>query len=86
MVKITNTQVIPQASKEQMVEIEKSFIRSYGRSFNRMKKADLALMIANQSTNYKTIEAQAQKISILGLTMKRQRDVFHKMLRKRDGK
>ena len=73
-------------TKEQMVQIEASFIKTYGKSFNRMRKAELALMIANQSTNYKKIVGQAEYISKLGLTMKRQRDVFKKLLRKRDGK
>ena len=42
-------------TKEQMTQIEASFIRTYGRSYNRMRKSELALMIANQSTNYKKI-------------------------------
>jgi len=73
-------------TKEQMTQIEASFIRTYGRSYNRMRKSELALMIANQSTNYKKITEQAEYIAKLGLTMKRQRDWFHKLCRKKDGK
>jgi len=58
---------IPAATKEQLTQIEASFIQTYGRSYNRMKKSDLALMIANQSTNYKKIEEQANKIAQLGI-------------------
>lgn len=58
---------LPAVTTKQLLEIEAAFIKSYGRSFNRMKKADLAIMIANQSTNYKKIEEQANKIAGLGV-------------------
>jgi len=77
---------IPQATKEQMKQIEASFVKSYGKSFNRMRKADLALMVANQSSNYKKIMEQAQYIAKIGIIMQNQRDIFRDQLRKRDGK
>ena len=61
------TDKIPAVTKKQMVEIEASFIKAYGKSYNRMRKSDLAIMIANQSTNYKKIEEQANRISGLGI-------------------
>jgi hypothetical protein len=61
------TAIIPQPTKKQAVEIEASFINTYGKSFNRMKKAELALMVATQSTNYKKIEQQAHNIANLGI-------------------
>jgi hypothetical protein len=61
------TDKIPTVTKKQMVEIEASFIKAYGKSYNRMRKSDLAIMIANQSTNYKKIEEQANRISGLGI-------------------
>jgi len=82
----TDKPIIHTPTKEQMTQIEAGFIKTYGKSYNRMRKSELALMIANQSTNYKKIEEQANKIAVLGITMKRQRDVFKKLLRRRDGK
>lgn len=73
-------------TKEQMVQIEAAFIRSYGRSYNRMQKAQLALMIANQSTNYKKIEEQANKIAVLGIMYKKRWEELVKIVRKKDGK
>jgi hypothetical protein len=76
---------IPVATKEQLKQIEASFIKTYGRSYNRMRKAELAVMVANQSSNFKKISEQAGYIATLGAIMQRQRDVFKNILRRRDG-
>ena len=73
-------------TREQAKQIEIGFLQTYGKSYRKMKKDELALMIANQSSNYKTMEAQAYKIAELGHIMMKQRDVFKKILRERDSK
>lgn len=75
----------PAVTQEQLKQIEASFIKTYGRSYNRMRKAELAIMVANQSSNFKKITKQAEYIARLGMIMKKQRDVFKNNLRKRDG-
>lgn len=76
---------IPVVTKEQLKQIEASFIKTWGKSYNRMKKAELAVMVANQSSNYKKILEQAQYIAKIGAIMQGQRDTFRNILRKRDG-
>ena len=73
-------------TREQAKQIEIGFLQTYGKSYRKMKKDQLALMVANQSSNYKKMEEQAYKIAELGHIMMKQRDVFRKILRKRDGK
>lgn len=80
------TTVIPQPTKQQAIEIEASFIRSYGKSYNRMRKADLALMVANQSSNYKKIEEQANKISVLGIMYMNRWKGLRSIVRRNQGK
>lgn len=77
---------IPTPTKEQMTQIEAGFIKTYGRSYNRMRKSELALMIANQSSNYKKIEEQANKIAYLGIMYKKRWQGLVKIVRKKDGK
>jgi len=76
---------IPLITKEQLKQIEASFIKTYGKSYNRMRKAELAVMVANQSSNFKKITEQANYVATLGAIMQRQRDVFKNIIRKRDG-
>jgi len=83
---MTTDNKIPTPTKEQMVQIEASFIKTYGKSFNRMRKAELALMIANQSTNYKKIEEQAHKIAGLGIMYHKRWEGLRKIVRKKEGK
>ena len=72
-------------TKEQMTQIEAGFIKTYGKSYNRFQKAQLALMIANQSTNYKKIEEQANKIAHLGVMYKKRWKGLVKIVRKSRG-
>ncbi|MFQ5788617.1 MAG: hypothetical protein ACE5H1_11635 [Thermodesulfobacteriota bacterium] len=76
---------MPKVTKDQLKQIEASFIKTYGKSYNRMRKAELAVMVANQSTNFKNVIMEAQKVSQIGLIMQRQRDVFRNLLRRKAG-
>lgn len=82
----TDKAIIHTPTKEQMLQIEAGFIKTYGKSYNRMRKSELALMIANQSTNYKKIEEQANKIAVLGIMYHKRWKNLVKIVRRKDGK
>ena len=73
-------------TREQAKQIEIGFLQTYGKSYRKMEKDELALMIANQSSNYKTMEAQAYKIAELGQMYMNRWIVLRTIIRKRDGK
>jgi len=79
-------QEIPRPNEEQKKLIETAFIKSFGMPFRRMRKEDMAFMILTQSTNFNKINREAYEVVRIGMAMKRQRDTFHKNLRKRDKK
>ncbi len=79
------TSKIETPTPAQAKEIETAFLKSFGVTYNKMQKKQLALMVANQSMNYKKMEEQARKIAQIGITMQRQRNWFHKLCRKKDG-
>ncbi len=57
---------IPSPTPIQRAQLSKGFIDKYGISWKDMRKEQLALMVANQSTNYRKIEEQANYIARLG--------------------
>ena len=80
---MSNFQDIPHPTREQRKHLETAFLKSFGLNYTKMRKEDMALMILNQSTNYQKIAFDAVSISKIGLAMKRQRDHYHKLIRKK---
>ena len=76
---------IPPTNPEQNKRNEVAFLQAYGKSHRQMKKDELAQMIVNQSINVKRFQDEGYKVSQIALAFRRQRDHFHKLLRKRDG-
>jgi len=77
---------IPETNPQDNKRNEIAFEQAYGKSYRKMRKEELAQMIVNQSINVNKYKEENYKVAILGLTMKRQRDWFHKLCRKKDGK
>ncbi len=83
---MSNFQPIPHPSTDEKKKIEILFMQAYSKSFRQMRKEDMALMVVNQSHNYKKMEKQAHEVVKIGLAMKRQRDYYLKLIRKYNDK
>lgn len=75
-------QQIPRPDPEQKKLLETAFMKSFGKHYRTMRKEDMALMILTQSTNFQKINREAYEVVRIGLAMKRQRDYYHKLIRK----
>jgi len=78
---MSNFASIPRPTQDQKKSMEIGFMRSFGKSYNKMKKAELALMVINASNNYKKAYTAGVKVVQIGLAMKRQRNWYHKLIR-----
>ena len=76
---------IPSTNAEQNKRNEIAFIQAYGKSYRKMRKEELAQMIINQSLNVNKYKDENYKVAQIALAFRRQRNYFHKLLRKRDG-
>ncbi len=76
---------LPPTNPEQNKRNEVAFMGAYGKSYRQMKKDELAQMIVNQSINVRKFQDEGYKVSKIALAFRRQRDHYHKLLRKRDG-
>jgi len=72
---------IPHPNKEQIKNMQVSFLKSFGASYRVMRKEDLAFMVSNQSQNYKRLHEDAGKLVMMGMAWKRQRDWYLKLIR-----
>jgi len=79
-------QQIPKPSIQQKKAIEIAFLKHFGTAYNKMKKEDLAFMVMNQSSNVQKLQWTANEVTKIGMAMKRQRDHYHTLIRKKDGK
>lgn len=77
---------IPDTSTEQNKKNEVAFLQAYGKSYRQMRKDELAQMIMNQSLNVMKFKDENYKVAQLAVIYKRQRDYFHKLCRKKNGK
>ena len=83
---MSSFQPIPHPSKDEKKRIEILFMNAYGKPYRQMRREDMALMVVNQSHNYKKMEKQAIDVVKIGLAMKRQRDYYLKLIRKYNDK
>ena len=83
---MSSFQPIPHPTTDEKKKIEIIFMQAYSKSFRQMRKEDMALMVVNQSHNYKKMEKQAHEVVKIGMAMKRQRDYYLKLIRKYNDK
>lgn len=68
-------------NKDDKKNLEIVFMKSFGKSYNKLKKEELAMMIFTLQQNYNKLHNDAYNVTRIGLAMKRQRDHYHKLLR-----
>lgn len=69
----------PDAKERKALEI--AFLQSFGKSYTKLRKEDLALMVFTQSANYQSLGKNVEQVAQIGIRMKTQRDWFHKLCR-----
>jgi hypothetical protein len=83
---MTDKVPIPSPTMDQKIRLKAKFEESFGKSYNKMQKEQLALMILNQTANINQTNNEILKGYHLYAAMKRQRDWFHKLCREKNGK
>ena len=76
-----NHQEIPRATPGQRKNLEIVFLKAFGKTYNKIRKEDMAFMIVNQSMNNKKLTEDMIQMAGIGLAMKRQRDYYLKLIR-----
>ena len=76
------SQDLAKPNNEQRKQLETVFMKSFGQSYRKMSKDQLALMVFTLQMNLNKLNKEGYEVSRIGLAMKRQRDHYHKLLRK----
>jgi len=75
---------IPKPTLDERIKLESKFTDAFGMSHRKISKDSLALMIVNQTANVNKTNRDAVMIAKIGLAMKRQRDWYLKLIRKKN--
>lgn len=76
------SQDLAKPNTEQRKQLETVFMKSFGQSYRKMSKDQLALMVFTLQMNLNKLNKEGYEVARIGLAMKRQRDHYHKLLRK----